>query len=172
MCWPPRAVPLQATLLLDFPLRSGQSTALQQQACRSPTIYFSPNFMLPSGPEESPHGQLQAPLPAEHGPPPKRASCFLPFSTARQVPLFLLGGTRGNLDSASNLSSFSAPICPHTPLHSTAAPSRAARCSSQARKPGCTRASEMLHVSPTPASSTSSPATLSSPGAADVEERW
>lgn len=135
-------------------------------------VYISPNFMLPSGPEELPHQQLQVPLPAEYAPPPKRAFCFLPFSLTRQVPLFLLGGTRGNLDSASNLSSFSAPICPHTPLHSTAAPSRAARCSSQARKPGCTRASEMLHVSPTPASSTSSPATLSSPGAADVEERW
>lgn len=71
---------------------------------------------------------------------------LLPFTLARQVPLFLRGGTRGNLDSASNLSSFSAPICPHTPLHSTAAPSRAARCSPEARMhPGFRAASCLSH---------------------------
>lgn len=54
------------------PLRFGQSTALQEQACSSPIVYFSPDFMPPLGTEGSPgRRQLQAPLPAEHGPPPK-----------------------------------------------------------------------------------------------------
>ena len=106
------------------------------------------------GTERPPGRQLKGPPPVEAWPTSQKGF-LLPFSLARQVPLFLPGGTRRDLDSASNLSSFSAPICPHTPLHSTAAPSRAARCSSQARKPGCSRASELLHVSPTPASSTS-----------------
>lgn len=53
-------------------LRFGQSTALQEQACSSPIVYFSPDFMPPLGTEGSPgRRQLQAPLPAEHGPPPK-----------------------------------------------------------------------------------------------------
>lgn len=145
--------------------------ALQHQACSSPTIYFSPSFAMALGTGGPLSWQLKGSLPAEAWPTSQKGF-LLPFSLARQVPLFLPGGTRRDLDSASNLSSFSAPICPHTPLHSTAAPSRAARCSSQARKPGCTRASELLHVSPTPASSISSPATPSSPGAADVEDRW
>lgn len=149
----------------------GQSIALQHPDMQFSTIYFSQSFTMSLATEGPPGLQVKGPLTVETWPTSQKGF-LLPFSLTRQVPLFLPGGTRWDLDSASNLSSFSAPICPHTPLHSTAAPSRAARCSSQARKPGCTQASELLHVSPTPASSISSPATPSSPGAADVEERW
>lgn len=150
-------------------LCSGQSKALQHQACSSPTIYFSPSFVVALSTEGPPGWQLKRPLPAEAWPTSLKGF-LLPFSLARQVPLFLPGGPRWDLDSASNVSSFSAPICPHTPLHSAAAPSRAARCSSQARMHPSFRAASCLSHSCL--LYLLSPATPSSPGAADVEERW
>lgn len=79
--------------------------ALQHQACSSPTPYFPPNFAVALGTEGPPGRQLKGPLSAEAWPTSQKGFLLL-FSLARQVPLFLPGGTRGDLDSASNLSSF------------------------------------------------------------------
>lgn len=119
---------------------------LHQARCLLPSS-FSPNF-----------GGFRHAGPAArdlrlwgHGPPGRRAPRSHLASQDKYL-CFSRVGRGGDLDSASNFSSFSAPICPHTPLHSTAAARGAASCSSQAVPPGCSRGAELPRVSPPPAS--------------------